>query len=162
VDEKRDVTGISTISNISLLRVEGSGMVGVAGIAARLFTVLAQKEINAILISQASSEHAICVAISPDDVTIAAEFVKREFAFEIERHMMDLPVIEQDLCVLAVVGENMRHKPGIAGRLFSALGDASINVVAIAQGSSELNISIIIGKSDETAALNVIHEALWN
>ncbi|MCG2716273.1 MAG: bifunctional aspartate kinase/homoserine dehydrogenase I [Candidatus Marinimicrobia bacterium] len=155
------VKGITSISNISLLTIQGSGMIGVTGISSRLFGSLAKAEVNVILISQASSEHSICVAITPDSVRKAKTAIEREFALEIATHMVDPVIVENDLTILAVVGERMRKTTGLAGRLFNALGEKAINVVAIAQGSSELNISIVIGKKDELMALNAIHDAFF-
>ncbi|MBN2601961.1 MAG: bifunctional aspartate kinase/homoserine dehydrogenase I [Candidatus Marinimicrobia bacterium] len=155
------VKGITSISNISLLTVQGSGMVGVTGVSSRLFGSLAKTEVNVILISQASSEHSICVAITPDSVWKAKTAIDREFALEIIAHMVDPVIVENGLTILAVVGERMRKTTGLAGRLFNALGEKAINVVAIAQGSSELNISIVIDKKDEIMALNAIHDAFF-
>ncbi len=155
------VTGISSISDISLLRLQGSGMIGVSGISRRLFGALAGANINVILISQASSEHSICVAVLPDAASLAKKLIEKEFELEIKAHIVDGVIIEKELSIVAVVGENMRSTPGISGRLFNALGKNGINVVAIAQGSSELNISVVVYKKDETKALNAIHEAFF-
>jgi len=155
------VTGISSISNISLLRLQGSGMIGVSGISRRLFSALAEANINVVLISQASSEHSICVAVLPDVACLAKKLIEKEFELEIKARIVDGVIIEKELSVVAVVGENMRSTPGISGRLFSALGKNGINVVAIAQGSSELNISVVVYKKDETKALNAIHEVFF-
>jgi len=155
------VKGITSISNISLLTIQGSGMVGVTGVSSRLFGSLAKAEVNVILISQASSEHSICVAITPDSVKKSKSAIEREFALEIAAHMVDPVIVENDLTILAVVGERMRKTTGLAGRLFNALGEKAINVAAIAQGSSELNISIVIDKKDELMALNAIHDAFF-
>lgn len=155
------VKGISSIENISLLRVEGSGMIGVAGIAMRLFGVLAKGKINIILITQASSEHSICFAISPDKSRFAKKIIEEEFSREIKLKEIDEVIVEDNFSIIGIVGENMKRTPGISGRLFQALGKNGINVVAIAQGSSELNISVVINKHDEAKALNVIHEAFF-
>jgi len=158
---RSQVTGISSISDISLLRLQGSGMIGVSGISRRLFGALAGANINVILISQASSEHSICVAVLPDTASLAKKLIEKEFELEIKAHIVDGVIIEKELSIVAVVGENMRSTPGISGRLFNALGKNGINVVAIAQGSSELNISVVVYKKDETKALNAIHEAFF-
>lgn len=155
------VKGISSIENISILRVEGSGMVGVAGIAMRLFKVLAEAGINIILITQASSEHSICIAIDSKDAAKAKKAIEEEFSLEILGRRIDEVVVQNDLSIIAIVGENMRRTPGIAGKLFQALAKNGVNVVAIAQGSSELNISAVISKSDETKALNALHDAFF-
>lgn len=155
------VKGITSISQISLFRLEGGGMVGVPGIASRLFGALARGKISVILISQASSEHTICFAIPPGQSNQAKKFIEAEFDLEIKAGMVDSPIIEEELAIVAVVGERMRHTPGIAGKLFHTLGKNGVNVVAIAQGSSELNISVVIPRRDESKALNAIHDAFF-
>lgn len=155
------VKGVTSISNIALLTVQGSGMVGVTGISSRLFSSLANVDVNIILITQASSEHSICVAILPESVKRAKSAIEREFALEISARQVDPVVVETGLCILAIVGERMRKTTGLAGRIFNALGEKAVNVVAIAQGSSELNISIVIDKKDEIKALNAIHDAFF-
>lgn len=166
ISEKSDpnghaVKGISSINNIALLTLQGSGLFGVPGIAARLFGSLAQAKINIILITQGSSEHSISFAIKPELATTAKKIVEEAFEFEIQSKIIEPIKIEQDLSILAIIGENMRYQPGISGRLFQALGKNGINVVAIAQGSSELNVSVVINRSDESKALNSLHEAFF-
>jgi len=156
------ISGISSIEHVALLRVQGSGMMGVTGIAARLFGSLAEAGINIILITQASSEHTICFAVAPDAADHAKEVIEEEFSLEMQTRYIDRVVVERELSVIAAVGENMRHTPGIAGRLFRILGDHDVNVVAIAQGSSELNISAVISRSDEVRALRAIHTAFFD
>jgi aspartokinase/homoserine dehydrogenase 1 len=156
-----NVRGISSIDDIALLNVQGSGMVGVAGIAERLFKAFGRERINIILISQASSEHSICVAIEPDSVARAENAVNSEFALEIGAGHIDRVRSELGLSVVAVVGENMRHIPGISGRTFSALGKNGINVSAISQGSSERNISLVVRKTDVTKAVKCLHDAFF-
>jgi aspartokinase/homoserine dehydrogenase 1 len=156
------IRGISSIPEIALIRVQGSGMIGVVGIAARLFTALAREKINVILITQASSEHSICVAVTCVDAVGARSVLDSEFALEIQTRHIDPIIIEKSLTIIAVVGANMRRTPGIAGTIFQALGDAQINVVAIAQGSSELNISLVIDETMEKKALNVIHSMFFD
>lgn len=155
------VKGISSISEISLLTLHGSGLFGVPGIAARLFSSLAQAKINVILITQGSSESSISFAVSPQDAERAALLVNSEFEFERSTNYIADVKVEEDLAVVAVIGENMRSQPGIAGRLFKSLGKNGINIVAIAQGSSELNVSVVISNRDETKALNVLHQAFF-
>ncbi len=155
------IKGISSIQDISLLRIQGSGMIGVPGIASRIFSTLAREQINIILITQASSEHSICVAVVPGKALAAKKMIEAEFDLEIRARMVDPVIIEKDLSILAIVGNNMCHTPGIAGRMFRALGANGINVIAIAQGSSELNISVVISRHDETRALNVLHQAFF-
>ncbi len=155
------IKGISSIDHIALLRIQGGGMIGIAGIAQRLFTALARKKVNIILITQASSEHSICIAVEPEIASVAKREIEEEFSLEIYAHQIDEVVVEDNLSIVAVVGENMRQFQGIAGRLFSTLGKNGVNVIAIAQGSSELNISIVIKKSDELKSLNVLHDAFF-
>jgi aspartokinase/homoserine dehydrogenase 1 len=155
------IKGISSITDIALLRIQGSGMVGVSGIAGRLFNALARYNINIILITQASSEHSICVAIMPQFIDQAKAIIQEEFKLELTAHWIDKIIVENELSIIAIVGENMRHTPGIAGRMFQALGKNGVNVVAIAQGSSELNISAVIRKTDEAKALNALHDAFF-
>jgi aspartokinase/homoserine dehydrogenase 1 len=161
VEHPYPITGISSISSIALLRLQGSGMVGVSGTAARFFRALANSKANVILITQASSEHTICCAIDPIHVNAAKNAVAEEFALELNTGTIDPLVVEESLSVVSVVGENMRHSPGISGRVFSALGANGVNIVAIAQGSSERNISAVISASDENKALNAIHDEFF-
>ncbi len=155
------VTGISSIDSIALLRVQGSGMVGVVGISQRLFSALSRSSINVILITQASSEHTICVAVSPDQAERARQAVENEFKLEINALLVSKVIVERNLSIVSAVGVNMSHRPGIAGRLFQALGRNGINVVAIAQGSSELNISLVVSDEDQVKALNAIHDEFF-
>ena len=158
---KYKIRGITSIDDVALIRVEGSGMVGVTGISSRLFKSLALAKINVIMIIQASSEHSICIAINPDKANLAKESIDEEFKFEIQAGLIDQTIIEKGYSIIAVVGENMRKTLGIAGSLFSSLGRNGVNVVTIAQGSSELNISLVVSQKDETKALNAIHEAFF-
>lgn len=155
------ITGLTAIDKVSLLTIEGSGMVGVPGVAARLFQALANKKVNVILITQASSEHSICVAVIPEQARTARKAIESEFKYEIKAREMEPVQTEKELSVIAVVGKNMRSVPGITGKLFHALAQKSINVVAISQGSSELNISVVINRSDQKRALNAIHKAFY-
>lgn len=155
------IRGISSIDEIALIRVQGPGMVGIAGTSHRIFGALAKKKINIILITQASSEHSICLAVPPEDAWNAKREIEEEFSLEIYAHEIEEVIVEKGVSVIAVVGENMHHVPGIAAKVFSALGQNSINVIAIAQGSSELNISLVVKKEEELKALNVIHDAFF-
>jgi bifunctional aspartokinase / homoserine dehydrogenase 1 len=158
---ERPITGLTSISDITLLRLEGSGMIGVPGVAQRLFGTLASRRISVILVTQASSEHSICLALNPRSITEAIAAIEAEFAGEIAAGEVDPVIIQPDCAIIAVVGESMRQRPGIAGALFSALGQRGINVIAIAQGSSELNISLVVARDDEARALNAIHDAFF-
>jgi len=155
------ISGISSISNISLLTLQGGGLFGVPGTAGRLFNALAQGGINIILITQGSSEHSISFAVDPKSAHAAKKLVAKEFEYEMRTGLIEPIRIEDNLAVIAVIGENMRYQPGIAGRLFQALGKNGINIIAIAQGSSELNISVAIPREDEAKALNALHESFF-
>ena len=155
------VRGLSSISHLALLNLEGSGMVGVPGFSARLFAALARARINVVLITQSSSEHSICVGVSEGDVPAAQEVVNEEFAAEISAGRLEPLRPETGLAIVALVGDNMRNHPGISGRLFSALGHNGVNIRAIAQGASERNISTVIRADDVRKAINVLHEEFF-
>ncbi|MFD2726029.1 bifunctional aspartate kinase/homoserine dehydrogenase I [Hyunsoonleella rubra] len=155
------VKGISNISNIALLTLQGSGMVGIPGFSKRLFETLSNEKINVILITQASSEHSICLGIEKKDVEIAKTAIDITFENEIALHKIDPLIVETDLAIVALVGDNMKNHQGISGKMFSALGKNNVNVRAIAQGASEKNISIVIEESDVKKALNTLHEAFF-
>ncbi|MDR0630190.1 MAG: bifunctional aspartate kinase/homoserine dehydrogenase I [Treponema sp.] len=155
------IRGISSMNDVVLIRVQGSGMVGVAGFSSRLFGALARKRINIILITQSSSEYSICFGILPEDASAAEAALYEEFEREIGCGALDVPVIEGDLAIIAVVGSRMKSTSGISGKVFHALGRNGVNVVAIAQGSSELNISAVIPRQDQAKALNAIHEVFF-
>src|SRR5690554_4425837 len=161
VDDKRLIKGISSIKLVSLLTVQGVGMVGVTGIAMRLFSSLASKEVNVILISQASSENSISIVIETSQAELAREAIETEFAREIELRQINSTNIENEMAVVAIVGEGMKKTTGISGQLFNSLGKNGVNVFAIAQGGSEINISIVIKDKDIRKAMNVIHEAFF-
>ena len=152
------IRGISSIDNISLIRVQGSGMIGAIGTSGRLFSALADAKINAILITQASSEHSICFAVKPDEAKRAKLILEKEFQLEMQVHHIDEIKIESNLAIIAIVGEKMRRTIGIAAKTFQALAESKVNVVAIAQGSSELNISVVVYQKDERKALNAVHD----
>ncbi|RKD16999.1 bifunctional aspartate kinase/homoserine dehydrogenase I [Pelobium manganitolerans] len=155
------IRGISSVDDISILNVQGSGMVGKAGFSGRLFSLLSREQVNVILITQSSSEHSITFAVNPADARKAKALIELEFELELMAGKLEPVSIETDLSVLAIVGENMKKTPGISGKLFNALGRNGVNVVAIAQGSSEYNISVIIPHSDLTKALNAVHDAFF-
>jgi aspartokinase/homoserine dehydrogenase 1 len=155
------IKGISSISDISIINISGSGMIGKSGFSGRLFTLLAREQINVVLITQSSSEHSITFAVNPSDAERALKLISNEFELELEANKLVMPEVEQNLSVLAIVGENMKRTPGMSGRLFAALGRNGINVRAIAQGSSEFNISVIISKDDLAKALNAVHDAFF-
>jgi aspartokinase/homoserine dehydrogenase 1 len=155
------IRGISSMNDVTLVRVQGSGMVGVAGFSSRLFGALARRGISVILITQGSSEYSICFAVEPKAGPSAAEAIKEEFDREIAGGTIDEPAVEPELSIIAVVGSRMKSTSGVSGKVFHALGRNGINVVAIAQGSSEINISAVVSRQDEAKALNAIHEAFF-
>ncbi len=157
--QDRAVTGIASIDSIALINVEGGGMIGIPGVAARIFGALAKASVNIMMISQASSEHSICLVFNESDSQKALDSLREELALELETKRIENFELKRDLVMIAIIGENMRGTPGISGKLFSSLGREGINVFAIAQGSSERNISFIISKKDEVRALNTIHTA---
>ncbi|WP_372948230.1 bifunctional aspartate kinase/homoserine dehydrogenase I [Mariniphaga sp.] len=159
--KERPIKGISSISGISLVTLQGIGMVGVTGISMRLFTALASVSVNVILISQASSENSISVAIDEHAVELAESAIRNEFEKEIETGQVSKIDIERELSVVAIVGENMKHTTGIAGKLFSTIGKNGINIIAIAQGASELNISWVVKTLELRKTLNVVHESFF-
>ena len=156
------VKGITSLRNICLINVEGSGMVGVAGVSARMFSALSKKHISIILISQASSEHSICIGLMEDDAEKACQLLRHTFAEELAAGLISSIACEKNLAIIAVVGAHMCHMPGVAARVFSPLGRNGINVIAISQGSSELNISFAIDENDLKKALSVLHQSLFN
>ena len=156
------VKGITSLRNICLVNVEGSGMVGVAGVSARMFNALSKKQISVILISQASSEHSICIGLMEGDAEKAVQLLKHTFAEELEEGLISSIGCERNLAIIAVVGGKMCHMPGVAARVFSPLGRNGINVIAISQGSSELNISFAIHENDLKKALRILHQSLFN
>ncbi len=155
------ISGISSINHISLLSLEGSGMVGIPGFSKRLFEALAYEKVNVILITQSSSEHSICVGVNTVDVDKAKKAVDTAFDYEIASGKVEPLIIEKDLSIVAVVGDKMKNHQGISGKMFSALGRNGINIRAIAQGSSERNISAVVAYSDVKKAVNVLHEAFF-
>ena len=160
-NEENTVKGISHIENISLINFEGSGMVGVPGFSKRFFGALSQKGVNVIMITQASSEFSICIAVKESDAKNAKKLIDKEFEFEISLKKINESQIESSLSNIAIIGDNMKSKKGVSGKLFSTLGNNNINIRAIAQGASERNISIIIDEKDNTKALNSLHEAFF-
>ncbi len=153
------IRGISCIAEICLITVQGGGMVGRKGFTGRLFSALSH--INVILITQASSQHSISVAVRPEELFGAEQAIRDEFRLEVAEGLISMPSSEEGMGIIAVVGENMRHTKGLSGRLFSALGRSGVNVVTIAQGSSELNISVVIDRDDLSKAMNAIHDAMF-
>ncbi|MFI1744041.1 bifunctional aspartate kinase/homoserine dehydrogenase I [Thalassobellus sediminis] len=155
------VKGISNISNIALLTLQGSGMVGIPGFSKRLFETLSQEKINIIMITQASSEHSICLGIDDKESDTAKTAIDTAFENEIALHKIDPIIVEKNLSIIALVGDNMKNHQGISGKMFSTLGKNNINIRAIAQGASEKNISAVISENDVKKALNTLHEQFF-
>ena len=160
-EKSQVVKGVSHIEKVSLVNLEGSGMVGIPGFSKRLFECLSQKKINVIMITQASSEHSICIGVKSEDALIAKEAIDENFALEISLKKVDPVKIESNMTNIAIVGDRMKDHQGISGRFFSSLGANNINIRAIAQGASERNISIVIDENNTQKALNTIHESFF-
>lgn len=155
------IRGISYVENIALLTLEGSGMVGISGVSKRLFEALSENDINVILITQASSEHSICIGILEEEAENASCKIHEKFSLEISQHKINPIQIEKHLSIIALVGDNMKNHQGLSGKMFSALGKNNVNIRAIAQGASEKNISAVIQNSDSRKALNTLHEQFF-
>ena len=155
------IKGISNINNVSLLTLQGNGMVGIPGFSKRLFETLAHSKINVIIITQASSEHSICIGVSDSDALAAKAVIDKEFENEISLFKIDPLVIEPNLSIVAVVGDKMKSHQGISGKMFSTLGKNNVNIRVIAQGASERNISAVISETDVKKALNCLHEQFF-
>ncbi len=157
----KKIKGISSIKDVSLLTIQGIGMIGVTGIAMRLFKSMAQENINVILISQASSENSISIIIESSVANKAVKLVEEEFEAEIALNQINNITVENEMAVIAIVGENMKHTTGISGKLFNSMGRNGVNIYAIAQGASELNISFVVKGKDLKKGLNTVHEAFF-
>ncbi|GMN11866.1 bifunctional aspartate kinase/homoserine dehydrogenase I [Croceitalea sp. MTPC9] len=157
----KSVKGISHVGNITLLSLEGSGMVGIPGISKRFFETLSQEGISVVMITQASSEHSICVGIADKDAELAATTVNNTFEYEIVTKKIKPVLVESNLAIIALVGDNMKSHQGLSGKMFSTLGKNNVNIRAIAQGASERNISAVIKRDDVKKALNTLHEEFF-
>lgn len=160
-DTVRSIRGITSIDEITLITLQGTGMIGQAGISMRLFKAIAAEQINVIMITQCSSEHSITFAVPPSDAQRAKKAVETEFTLELKMQLLDEILIEEELAIVAIVGANMKNIPGISAKIFNSLGINGINVIAIAQGASELNISVVIENKNLMKALNSIHETFF-
>ena len=160
-DISNPIKGISHIDQITLITLEGSGMIGVSGSSKRLFEALSLASINVIFITQASSEHSICIGILNSDAQKAESVINETFTVEISQEKIDACWVEKDLCIVALVGENMKNHQGLSGKMFSTLGKNNVNIRAIAQGASERNISVVINEKDVKKALNTLHERFF-
>lgn len=160
-EDDNSIRGISSISDVALVRIEGSGMAGSSVLTAKILSAVAAAEIPIFFMTEASSQHSLCFAIRPSDVPAFSAVLERDLQSEWLFGEIQEPVIEYEKTLIAAVGENMRHKPGVAAKFFQALRNNGINVSAIAQGSSELNISVVIDRVNEAKALNAIHEEFF-
>ena len=159
--ESKPIKGISSINDTSLITIQGLGMVGVIGVNYRIFKALAKNGISVFMVSQASSENSTSIGVRNAEADLACEVLNDEFAKEIEMGEISPITAEKDLATVAIVGENMKHTPGIAGRLFGTLGRSGINVIACAQGASETNISFVVDGKSLRKSLNVIHDSFF-
>lgn len=155
------IRGLSSIDDIALVNIEGTGMIGVSGIAARVFQMLHQTHISVILISQASSEHSICFAVRKTQADLALDILTEHFQFEISQNIIEKVYADLNCAILATVGEGMVGAPGVAGKLCATLAKANINIRAIAQGSSERNISVVVNNQDIVKALRAVHAGFY-
>jgi aspartokinase/homoserine dehydrogenase 1 len=157
----KTVQGISHVENMALISLEGPGMVGIPGISKRFFEVLSNAKISVVLITQASSEHSICVGIAAEDTSAAVALVNEAFEFEMSQGKIKAVIAENDLAIIALVGDQMKKHQGLSGKMFATLGKNNVNIRAIAQGASERNISAVIEKTDVKKALNALHEVFF-
>jgi aspartokinase/homoserine dehydrogenase 1 len=153
----RVVKGITAIKQVSEITVEGRGMIGIPGIAARVFTAVAQEQVNVLMISQSSSEQSICFVVPQDAAARTLEALERAFEYDILRHNIEHAWSNDNVAILAVVGERMKGTPGIAGRLFTALAEVGVNILSIAQGSSEYNISLVVAADEVDRGVRAVH-----
>ncbi len=161
IDDHRAIKGISSINDTALITVTGLSMVGVIGVNRRIFSCLAEQGVSVFMVSQASSENSTSIGVREVDADKAVDVLNEEFQKEIEMGAMYPMKLERDLATIAIVGENMKHTPGIAGKLFGTLGRSGISVVACAQGASETNISFVVERSLLRKSLNVIHDSFF-
>jgi aspartokinase/homoserine dehydrogenase 1 len=155
------ITAIASIDKVALIRVEGSALIGSSTITARLFSRLSQRGINVILITQAPSEYNVCIAVSGNLAKEAKSYINEEFQWEIQCKALSEAILEEDFAIISIVGEAMRHTPGVAARFFSSLARNGVNIATIAQGSSELNVSVVIRGADEIKALSSVHDEFF-
>ena len=157
-DSETTVKGLTSIKDIALFTLRGSGMIGVPNFSYRLFKALSEEGVNIILITQASSEHTICVGIAEEDAKFARDAINKEFELEIQVRKIEPVHVQKELSIVALVGSNMRHQVGVSGKMFGTLGANGVSVIAIAQGSSERNISAVVESKDLQKAINSLHE----
>jgi aspartate kinase len=157
-ESNKTIKAVTAIKNMSLITVAGPGMIGIPGVAGRTFTAVARTNTSVLMISQASSEQSICFVIPTSDTARVVKSLEQELVREIERRDLDRVKWEDDTVILAAVGSGMKGTPGVSGRLFGALGREKINVIAIAQGSSETNISLVVARGEADRAVRAIHK----
>jgi len=157
----RTITGIASVKKVGILNILGGGLMGAKGAASRIFSALAKADVNIIMISQASSEHSICVVLKEEECKRAYKYLKSELASLLESKMLSAIEHISNAEIVSIIGANMRGLPGVSGRIFGALGQAGINVQVIAQGSSEMNVSFVIDEKDHVQALRVLHAAFF-
>ena len=155
----RSITGIASFSNVSIINIVGGGMIGQPGFASKVFETFTKNDINMIMISQASSEHTICIVCLTDDAKKAIILMQEDLKAELESRAIEKFELKENLEIVSIIGENMIGTPGIAGKLFSTLGNNGINIYAIAQGSSERNISCVVKEEEAEKAIKVIHKS---
>ncbi|MFA6837683.1 MAG: bifunctional aspartate kinase/homoserine dehydrogenase I [Dysgonamonadaceae bacterium] len=155
------IKGISSINDTALITIQGLGMVGVIGVNKRIFSALANNGISVFLVSQASSENSTSIGVRTQDAELSQKVLSKEFKYEIGMGSINEIIVEYDLATIAIVGQNMKHVPGIAGKFFGALGRNGISIIALAQGAGETNISCVISKTDLKKSLNVIHDSFF-
>jgi len=151
------VKGITSVRGVSEITVEGRGMIGIPGIAARVFGAVAEEQVSVLMISQSSSEQSICFIVPEDAAARTLQALEAAFQYDMLRHNVERIWSQDNVAILAVVGERMKGTPGIAARLFGALGEAEINILTVAQGSSEYNISLVIAADEVPAAVQAVH-----
>ncbi|MDD8018037.1 MAG: aspartate kinase [Bacteroidota bacterium] len=150
---------VTSIDNLSIIAIEGNGMIGVPGVSARIFSTLARAQVNVMMISQASSEHNVCFIVPHKDSQAGVKALREEFSIDIAKKIIDDVTVKEPVSIVAVVGEGMIGSKGIAGKTFSAVAKAEVNIIAIAQGSSELNISFVVEQADARNAVQAVHDA---
>ncbi len=155
------VKTVTSIDNLAIISIEGNGMIGVPGVSARIFSALARAHVNVMMISQASSEHNVCFAVPKKDCHTGVKVLRDEFSIDIAKKIIDDVSVQEPVSIVAVVGEGMIGTKGVAGKTFSAVANADVNIIAIAQGSSELNISFIVSQTEAKKAVQSVHDAFY-
>lgn len=152
---------VTSIDNLAIIAIEGNGMIGVPGVSARIFSALARAQVNVMMISQASSEHNVCILVPKKDSANGVKVLRDEFSIDIAKKIIDAVTVKETVSIVAVVGEGMIGTKGIAGRTFDAVAKADVNIIAIAQGSSELNISFVVDQKDAKKSVQAVHDSFY-